>query len=1066
MAENEILKFYLKEKDDSKNTLSKIPIGIAVFRFDGTAFRTVYFNDAVCAPLGYTHKEYEKLIADNGLANIPEEDAQRIKNEYIAAIKEKRSGHAVYRRKAKNGEDRWTRLDGTAEIQKDGSVICYTSYTDITKEKVLSGELESVSEQLTGILKNIPVGIAVYNFSDAGLKVNYTSESMCRFYGFDGVQMADTLKKDLMYNIYPEDSKKLYDLVDKLKAHDGAYSETYRIKTKTNSAHWIKMDVQSVKEADGSSTAYAVFSDIDKQKETELKFSETYQQLKGVLDNYPGGAVLLELKEDGSTVAEIVSKGMCEMMGADSRVYLHSLYGTNTMMSIHPDDIQFVAAEIQKAAKTLEKFSLTYRLATMQGGYIWVKADNSISEINGKKYIYVAYTNIDELKKHEIEAQALYQSEQSYREALGNQFLCSMKINLSKNLIEDVSGTDLNYDPRKTGSNYDKALEAIADTISGSEEREKFIDAMLSSNLLAKFAKGMRTMRHEHYSKRSSGKTIWCLAVINMMVRPENSDVMAFLYVSDINAQKMLRDIMDSFVKEQYDYIAVVNGRSNSYEIVSAARDIEDIMPARSDDFEGTMEKYFSTHLVPEDVKPTTTFMKLNNISKWLEKRESIEHYDTVVASDGSLRYKKLWVTCIDRSNKIFAFVRSDCTDMRREEMEKQKELRDALETAKNATAAKSDFLSRMSHDIRTPLNGIMGMTRLALEEKDENKKTDYLNKIDSSSKFLLGLVNDILDMSKVESGKMELHFAPYTRTEFLTYLKAVIQPLCDSKNIEFRINDSLELREAVMTDKLRFNQIFFNLLSNAVKFTHEGGHVSLSLASRTDAHGSVETEICVADDGVGMSEEFLERMFEPFEQEYTSSNVHRQGSGLGLAITKQLVDLMGGRITARSKLGEGTTFRVLLPLRAADVPAAEKTEEASDTDGQAALSGRHILVCEDNSINMEIMKLLLEKKGMTVTAASNGREGVDVFKVSKYASFDAVLMDIRMPEMDGLEATKEIRALARHDAQAVPIIAMTANAFDEDVEASRAAGMNAHLAKPIEPDLLYKTLAQQIGGK
>jgi len=1066
MSGNALLNFYLKQNDETNKILPNIPIGIAVFRYDGSSFTTLYFNDGVCTPLGYTHDEYEKLIADDGLANIPEKDAKKIKEEFAAALKENKAGHVVYRRKAKNGEERWTRLDGTAVKNADGSVTCYTSYTDITNEKKLSSELESVSEQLTGILKNIPVGVAVYNFSGDDMKIPYVSDNMGGFYGFDRDTMLSKLNEDTLFNILDEDKPKLLKTIEKMKLTDGSYSETYRVGAVIGVLHWIKMDATSVTEEDGSHTAYIVFSDIDKQKETEVRFSETYEQLHGVLDNYPGGAVLLELKKDGSTVAEIVSKGMCEMMGADSRTPLHSLYGTNTMTSVHPDDRDAVAEEVQKAAKTLGKFSLTYRLATLSGKYIWVKADNSISEINGRKYLYVVYSDIDELKKRELEAQSRFQNEQTYREALGSELLCSMRVNLSKNVVEDVSGKDWNYDPLVTGNDYDKVVKAISNTISDPAQREEHTAAMSSRALLAEFDRGVRTMHNEHYSKRSSGKTIWCLSVAKMMTRADTGDTIAFIYVQDINAQKMLSNIVDGFVKQQYDCIAVIYANTNSYEIVSASENSVDIMPAQSDDFEGTMEKYFAAHLVPEDVSPTTAFMKIKNISEWLGDHDSIEHYDTMKTADGSLRYKKLWVTCLDRSNKIFAFVRSDCTEVKREEMEKQKALRDALETAKKATAAKSDFLSRMSHDIRTPLNGIMGMTRLALEEADPAKKADYLNKIDASSKFLLGLVNDILDMSKVESGKMELHLVPYRREEFLTYLRAVIQPLCDAKMIEFAVDDSSEVRYAVMADKLRFNQIFFNLLSNAVKFTHEGGHIKLSIATKEDKPGAMESEFTITDDGIGMSDEFMKHMFLPFEQEYTAPNVQRQGSGLGLAITQQLVDLMGGKITVTSKLGEGTTFRVVLPLRSAEIEPDKQASKTYSCDSEKMLSGKNVLVCEDNSINSEIVKTLLEKKDVGVTVAANGREGVNVFNVSKYGSFDAILMDIRMPEMDGLEATKKIRALARDDAQTVPIIAMTANAFDEDVEASRAAGMNAHLAKPIDPDLLYKTLADQIGGK
>ena len=381
--------------------------------------------------------------------------------------------------------------------------------------------------------------------------------------------------------------------------------------------------------------------------------------------------------------------------------------------------------------------------------------------------------------------------------------------------------------------------------------------------------------------------------------------------------------------------------------------------------------------------------------------------------------------------------------------------LRVSMQRAEEAGEAKTDFLSRMSHDIRTPLNGIIGMTLLAADEPNPPRTAAYLKDIKASGNFLLGLVNDILDISKVESGKMELHPEPYTGTEFRQYIEAVIAPLCREKDQTFRVNAPAN-DQAVMFDRLRLNQIFCNLLSNAVKYTPAEGTVELSWLRSRLSDTRMSFDFTVRDNGIGMSEEYQQRMFESFTQEHADSS--STGSGLGLSIVWNLVHLMGGRISVESKLGEGSAFHVHLE---ADI--CEEQPQRPDAFANVELTGRRMLLCEDNRVNIIIARGMLEKWGIAVEVAENGKIGVDKFAASPIDSFDAILMDIRMPEMNGLDATRAIRKLERPDAATVPIVAMTANAYDIDVQNCLEAGMNAHLGKPIQPELLQSMLIQQV---
>lgn len=392
---------------------------------------------------------------------------------------------------------------------------------------------------------------------------------------------------------------------------------------------------------------------------------------------------------------------------------------------------------------------------------------------------------------------------------------------------------------------------------------------------------------------------------------------------------------------------------------------------------------------------------------------------------------------------------------------EKNDELIAVADKAEQAAQAKTEFLSRMSHDIRTPLNAIIGLTHLARKESDLQTVEDYLGKIDTSSKFLLGLINDILDMSKIENGDMTLNESPFTREEFMDSIQTVIQPLIEDKNINF-VFDMTTGVDCIMADKLRFSQIFFNLLSNAAKFTPDGGtieFISERIEPNPDDDGKIGIRFFVRDTGIGMSEEFLKHLYDPFAQERSKLGDKARGTGLGLPIVKSLVEAMGGTISVKSELGKGTEFRIELYLAAAEPPAKEPETERTEQN----LNGAHILLVEDNEINSYVAKTILEQFSCVVDAAENGQIAVDKFAQSAENSYDVILMDVHMPVMDGIEATKLIRAMSRGDAVSVPIIAMTADAFDREKAQTIDAGMNEHISKPIDPDLLYNTISKYL---
>ena len=378
----------------------------------------------------------------------------------------------------------------------------------------------------------------------------------------------------------------------------------------------------------------------------------------------------------------------------------------------------------------------------------------------------------------------------------------------------------------------------------------------------------------------------------------------------------------------------------------------------------------------------------------------------------------------------------------------------EALQTAENANKAKTDFLSNMSHDIRTPMNAIIGMTSLIRHDAGNKAKViEYADKIDISSQHLLGIINDVLDMSKIEAGKTVFKYTDFSILDFITELNTIFHSQIDEKNQTLTIIKENIRHEWVNGDQVHLMQIFSNLVSNAVKYTQEGGKIQF-LVEECETKSSVYAKYCflVSDNGMGMSADFKDTIFDAFTRAESSMTNKIQGTGLGMAITKNLVEAMGGTIDVESELGQGSCFEVLIDLRIAEdrfVSSAERVEK--DEPAGNVLKGMRFLCAEDNELNAEILMELLKIEGAECTICENGKRVLEAFEQSAPGDYDMILMDVQMPVMNGYEATKAIRRSSHELAKTIPIIAMTANAFSEDIQHSLAAGMNAHVSKPVE---------------
>lgn len=381
-----------------------------------------------------------------------------------------------------------------------------------------------------------------------------------------------------------------------------------------------------------------------------------------------------------------------------------------------------------------------------------------------------------------------------------------------------------------------------------------------------------------------------------------------------------------------------------------------------------------------------------------------------------------------------------------------------AAKEARSANEAKSEFLTHMSHDIRTPINGIMGMTEIAIRNiQNPEKVMDCLEKIESSSGHLFSLVNDVLDMSRIESGKTTVNHEPLDIRAVMDHCASIIGGQLLNRDVEFIKDFEAFEHPLLLGDELHLRQILINILGNSVKFVRDGGTIIFRAREISNSDGKILCHFEIEDTGIGMKQEFLNHIWEAFSQEDGANRTHYKGTGLGMAITKQFVDLIGGTIAVESQLNVGSKFTVEIPFEVNEnaqvLPPPEQEQEVK-------LEGMRILLVEDNELNMEIAQFMLEAEGITVTTAENGQAAVNIFRKNPPGTFDAILMDVIMPVMDGLIATRTIRALERPDAAEIPIIAMTANAYEEDIKKTKDSGMNAHLSKPIDVARMLQVLS------
>ena len=636
--------------------------------------------------------------------------------------------------------------------------------------------------------------------------------------------------------------------------------------------------------------------------------------------------------------------------------------------------------------------------------------------------------------------------------------LCVFHLNLTKNNQSSEHIKSRLIRNILQGTTVDDLFSCVATIIQDEAEARHFLETFNRDVLLQDYQNG-RTHFSLGYHRKVDGKEIhWIVTYLTMLKNPGSGDVEAIVYSMDMDKQEKEAKVVSAITEREYDSIALIDRASKKFYYQHVSQKTGDAHTLKAGDYDNAMREELAGSRKPEEAEEQFARICYKTVTEMLEKQEEYSYVYPYPGKNGEMRQKKNTYCYLDERKTEILFFRSDITEETQAEREKANQLRLALQQAQHANAMKTEFLSNVSHDMRTPLNAVLGYIRMARRTDDPDEMKEYLDKIDRASYILLSLINDTLDLSKIETGVVTLKPAPISCGEVIKKVVAAVRPSLDEKNQHFVLDNSRAVMATIRVDALRLQEIFINLLSNAIKFTPPGGEITMVVECIKLESNCVHDRVIVRDTGCGISKEFLPKIYEPFSQERQASTRGVGGSGLGLSITKKLVEMMNGTIEVKSELGKGTEFTLCLDFERVDDELAKQKPVPENWEH---LSGRKILLVEDNEMNTEIAKALLTWKKMQVVCAENGKIACDKFAASAPGEYDAILMDIRMPVMNGREATEKIRQMARPDAQKIPIIAMSADAFDDDVRASEQAGMNAHLAKPVDPTTLYEVLSR-----
>ena len=1039
---------------------------------------------------------------------------------------------------------------------------------------------------------------------------------MYRFFGTTEDDYQDGILARIRQDISKESSEAIM-LLCAQKAELGEdFQVVYPSRRADGSACMVRAEAYAAGELqENGGRLYDVFGmDITEMMEAREQADQLAAENLALTEDSPVGLGIYHIRENSFDL--VYTNAEYYHVHCGSRKFWDRFKGRDALERILPEDRHVIHEAWESLLANPEKrlFDVTYRCYGEDGELHWIQLLARLTEeVDGKRICYASYINVDrekqaeiqaanskaklmeEMQRQEAELERQYFMAQSQLDSSSGGYLAAIRVNLTRDAVETLN-EQLPLFSNREGFSYSRTVEALLEHLPRVSDREKYQKLFSREALLHAYEMKKRTLFIEYVFRQEGRNAAWVHSTVKLVQRPVTGDIIAFNSVTDVTSGRILDLLMNKIMIHQYDFIVSIDATRNAHEIVSINQQSAAIEEVRADDeYERVFRAYVERHVVPEEKESCIAFMTLPNVLKALEKAGC--HTATFnVEENGELRNKKLDFYYLDRESQLLALIRTDFTDIQRQQLEQEERLRSALSAARQASIAKSEFLSRMSHEIRTPMNAIIGLDTIAMQEKGLSAAMqDHLQKIGISARFLLSLINDILDMSRIESGRMLLKNEEFDFRRLLDSINTILYSQCQDNEIDYECVIKGYTEESYIGDELKLQQVLINILGNAVKFTPKGGRIRFLVEQLSSEGTNARLQFTIADTGIGIDEEFLPQIFDAFAQENRGRTSSYGGTGLGLAISRSLVKLMDGSIQVHSVKGVGTDFTIditvglpasiqqrgkpardfsalrtlivdddLIDCQHAEIvlrqagilaqwvksggEAVERVKAArrsgqdyrlviidwkmpemdgietarairkiagpevtililtaydwseieqkarnagvdsfmrkpifassviqayddvckrtmSDGELQAHydFSGKRILVVEDNEINAEIARTLLEMKGFAVDVASNGVEAIRLFTESKVGGYAAILMDIRMPYMDGLEATKTIRAIRKEDSQTIPIVAMSANAFDEDVQKSLESGMNDHLSKPLDTEQMYAVLDRLI---
>ncbi|WP_243134299.1 PAS domain-containing hybrid sensor histidine kinase/response regulator [Enterocloster asparagiformis] len=873
-----------------------------------------------------------------------------------------------------------------------------------------------------------------------------------------------------MAGVHPEDRGYVNRQMAEYIAGDENHCEiVYRLRKGGGGYVWVKNTLSLIESEAGEARVYSVYRDMTREREEQSRLRQQYKDL--IMQHYqtqgPDALVLGHCNITQNRILEIIDYTDSNLLGTFGSVREDFFSGLSSLVVDEEERRKFLDIYLNKPAlEAFQRGDVERRLECFMrppkeetGRYVQVNMNLVATPDSGD---VTGILTVTDITRRTIVDRIMKQIS-----AKGYDFISDVDLRQDRYYL--LSGDELDSGIRTSEGSYSRRVE----------------DVLLHEVVPRDRARMREALNPEYILKRLERESSYTLAFsmvdLNGCIRTKNITISAV----DLRLYRVCvarADITESVREQQgmlhviaytFELAGFINISQSSLTLYTRETVLENLPPYFVEQYSDAVSRFVDHHASKADQEEARRQFRIEVMREKLEEKTGGYDFLFSCNENGQERYKQVNVMWGDVNHGTICLVRADVTDMLAAERRTKRELENALSRAEEANRAKSDFLSTMSHDIRTPMNAIMGMTALAMAHLgDQERVTDCLQKISISSRHLLSLINDILDMSKIESSQITLNRMRISIREMLGQLSAIMSSQARSAGLTFSIHAGEIVHPCFYGDALRINQILINILSNAVKYTPEGGRVDFQAEEIPPVgRDCARYRFTVSDTGVGMTEEFLNHVFEPFTRSRQTTRV--EGTGLGLSITKGLVNLMGGAISVESVVHQGTVFQVELEGEIVEDGGESCGQSAGEPDGRQyadevnrrTFGGRLFLVAEDNEINAEILCELLSMYGAKTVVRQNGAQAVRAFAEAAPGTYDAILMDVQMPEMNGYEATRAIRSMERPDAAVIPIIAMTANAFAEDVKAAMEAGMTAHVAKPIDVEILRGSLRNVLDG-